>query len=1101
MPALLPFALPPFARASFRLFGRLDAPVRRPIAWLLGLSIPLVASSIAIGNEGPDFTRDVRPILSNHCFNCHGPDTATREGGLRLDRPESAFAPADSGRIAIVPRDAAASELMRRIMADDDSKMPPHEFGKPLDDAQRGILRAWIEAGAPYEAHWAFAPPERSALPDVSPRSAAWSRSAIDRHVARRLEATGLAPQDDAPRELWLRRVTLDLTGAPPTIDDRRRFLDDRSPDADARLVDRLLASAGHAERMTNLWLDVARFADTNGYNNDETRSMWPWRDWVIDAYRTDLPYDRFLTEQIAGDLLPDASTSQRVATGFVRNHVLTTEGGIIEEEYQAEYVADRVHTVSTVFLGLSLQCARCHDHKYDPLSQRDFYRFAAFFGNVPDRIVGYSQGKMAEPLLEVPTEEQRRSLDRIASRAAEVTQALSAREADVESIDREVDAWSAGLAAEALAALGPIDELARFDLDAPLTGNDGRERFADRRNGERFATVLGSIGSVERPLATGQVDRALSLDGNGWLETPGLAGFAADDSFTIASWIRHDRDDSMAIASRIDDAADFRGWDLVVEQGHLAFHFVERWPDRAFKVVADPKLEAGRWHHVAVTYAGSGRSDSVRLAIDGRIVSTKATTDNAIGGSPIADQPLRIGRRSASLPFYGAIDDLRLFAAPLDSEELSALARGEEPRGLAELLAIPVEARDEATRDLLRRRWLADVDPASLSLRQELVALEAERTAIEQQIPRTMVMAELDPPRPTHLLIRGQYDQLGEAVEPGLPEALVPGIASSPTEQTDRLSRLDLARWMTSDDHPLTSRVAANRLWEMLFGTGLVETSEDFGIQGSAPSHPELLDHLAFELIDGDWSQRRLLRRIVLTSTYRQSSYASHEGLERDPNGRLLSRGPRHRLNAETVRDNALAIAGLLETRSGGASVMPYQPEGLWEDVSVERREKYVVGNGADLYRRSMYTFWKRTCPPPTMASFDAPDRETCVVRRARTNTPLQALVLLNDPTYVEAARVLAESLLSESRDDRARLELAYLRAVCRQPSDAEARVLLDLLGEARARFAADPSAADKLTSIGRSPRPATLDPVELAAWSVVTDVILNLDETVSKP
>ena len=769
------------------------------------------------------FDHDVRPILSNHCWSCHGPDEVSRQAGLRLDLQDSATVPAESGHIAIVPGKPAESELIARINSHDtDVQMPPASAKKPITEKQKLILQQWIEQGAEFTSHWAWTPPARPTVPEV--KKSSWPKNAVDAFVLKRLEEQHLQPSEEADPHVWLRRVTFDLTGLPPSLEELNAF-EDRlktvaKEDVYSEVVERLLQSSRHGERMAMQWLDAARYADTNGYNNDETRTMWPWRDWVIKAFTDGMPYDQFLTEQLAGDLLPNASVSQKVATGFSRNHVLTTEGGIFEEEYHVEYVADRVHTTATVFLAMSLQCARCHDHKYDPLTQKEYYQFAAFFNNVPDKVVSYNKARMAEPLLKLPTPEQQAELDRIEERLKKV-------------------------------------------------------------------------------------------------ET--------------------------------------------------------------------------------------------------------------------------------------------------------------------ELTLLTAEAGADAA-----------------ALQAEKTALTEQRTKLNAEIPATMVMAEPAEPRPIFVLKRGQYDQRGEQVTAAFPNTLI-SHEDSVTDVPENPDRLQLARWLTDPAHPLTARVAVNRWWEMLFGTGIVATAEDFGIQGALPSHPELLDWLATELIRQSWDQRAILKLIVMSATYRQSSDLKPEQFERDPRNECLARGPRYRLPAETVRDNALFVSSLLKEKIGGPSVKPYQPDGLWEDVSVERRDKYVADTDDGLYRRSMYTFWKRTCPPPGMATFDAPDRETCVVRRARTNTPLQALVLLNDPTYVEAARKLAERVMLVS-DDSGRTALAFRIVLARLPSDSEQISMQEILAEARTHFTTHPSAAEEFLTIGHSSRSTSLNPTELATWSAAMSVLLNLDESISK-
>lgn len=790
-------------------------------------ALVVAACSVKIG-EGQQrvrFDQDVRPILANHCWSCHGPDEKARQAGLRLDRRDKATSLCDSGKIAIVPGKPSESELLVRIHSHDaDTQMPPESAKKPLTNQQREILRQWIEQGAEFTSHWAYLPPVRADLPAV--KRAAWPRNEIDAFILNRLEREGLSPNEEAPPHEWLRRVSLDLTGLPPSLDELKAFeaqlttIDKEVVYSD--VVDRLLSSSRYGERMAMQWLDAARYADTNGYNNDETRTMWPWRDWVIQAFTDGMPYDQFLTEQIAGDLLPDASISQKVATGFSRNHVLTTEGGVFEEEYHVEYVADRVHTTATVFMATSLQCARCHDHKYDPLTQKEYYQFAAFFNNVPDKVVSYNKARMAEPLLKLPTPEQQAELNRIDGRLTEVDVEIS-------------------------------------------------------------------------------------------------------------------------------------------------------------KLTADPNAD-------------------------------------------------------------------------------------------------------------------------TTALQSEKKALTEQRAKLDAEIPATMIMAEPAEPRPIFVLKRGQYDQRGEQVQPEFPDMLELPVNTQDSRAAQYLNRLQLAEWLTAPQHPLTSRVAVNRLWEMLFGIGIVETVEDFGIQGALPSHPELLDWLATELVRLKWDQRVILKRIVMSAAYRQSSAMNAVQLERDPENRLLSRGPRNRLSAETVRDNALFVSGLLVEKIGGPSVKPYQPEGLWEDVSVERRDKYVPDTDEGRYRRSMYTFWKRTCPPPGMATFDAPDRETCVVRRARTNTPLQALVLLNDPTYVEAARKLAERIMLAADADRDRIRLAFQIVLARSPDTSEFEQLEQIYQAARRHFTEDVEAAAAFVDIGDADHNQALDKSETAAWATAMSVLLNLDETISK-
>ena len=1058
---------------------------------LASIGAAVVKAEPPAANTRIDFARDVRPILSNHCWSCHGPDEATRQAKLRLDRRDTAIAKSESGKVAVTPGQPAASELVTRINTrDDDLLMPPPNAKKPLTAAQKETLRRWIEQGAEFAQHWAFIPPQRPAVP----RTKSPFANSIDAFVRARLEIEQLAPSPQTPKETLIRRVTLDLTGLPPSLSEVRDFLADDLPDAFEKIVDRLLASPRHAERMAMHWLDAARYADTNGYNNDESRSMWPWRDWVIEAFASGMPYDQFLTEQLAGDLLPNVTLAQRVATGFNRNHVLTTEGGIIEEEYHVEYVADRVHTTATVFMGLSFQCARCHDHKFDPLTQREYYQFAAFFNNVPDRVVGYSSGRMAEPVIKVPSREQQAELDRLQRRKAELEALLKQREANS---DTEIARWEKSLTPDDIAKAGPAGLVAHFPFDEP---DDDQVR--DLVQVERRGTIRGKVARVP-----GKLGGALEFDGKTFVLGGDVGNFDSDETFSLAAWIWPTSNLPTTVLSKIDEANAFRGYDVILEGAKVASHFVHHWPDKAFKVVTKEPLSVNEWHHVAVTYDGSRRAMGVKIYVDGQPRELDVTTNNSLDGTLKTDKPFHIGQRHASAPFQGRIDDVQIFSVSLTAPEAASLAAGQSLGGLKDILAIAAKDRSDSQTALLRQFYLDRVDAESRSLKSQMADLPRLLAELDKAIPVTMVMQEQMPRRQMFLLRRGQYDQRGDEVTSGVPSVF----ASLPQDAT--ADRVALARWLTSPSHPLTARVAVNRWWEMLFGTGLVETAEDFGVQGSLPSHPELLDWLATELIRTGWDQRAILKLIVTSATYRQSSSwrmltasatdtssVGHDVIELDPLNRLLTRGPRYRLAAESVRDNALAISGLLRERLGGPSVKPYQPDGLWEDVSVERRDKYVADAGDGVYRRGMYTFWKRTCPPPGMTTFDAPDREFCLIRRARTNTPLQALVLLNDPTFVEAARNLAERVFVEAKTDDERIALAFQICLSRLPTVAEHRILLETLRSASDRFHKDRSAADKLLSVGRTTSGSTIAPDELAAWTTVMSLLLNLDEVISK-
>lgn len=745
---------------------------------------------------------------------------------------------------------------------------------------------------------------------------------------------------------------------------------------------------------------------------------------------------------------------------------------------------------MSTVFLALSIQCARCHDHKYDPITQRDYYQLAAFFNNVPDRVVSYDKARMAEPLLKVPTPAQRSELNAITARGEEIERLLSARRTDVSAVAE----WEKGLTAEDLDRLGSGSLVGHFSFD-----EDGTNVPNTVVSGQAAQIE----GSAER-VSSGS-GRALKFDGVNFVRAGDTGDFDHRDQFSTAARIHLTSNDASTVLSKIDESNSYRGYDVIMENAKVAAHFVDRWPDRALKVVTKDAITLNEWHHIVVTYDGTGVASGVNIYVDGRLQTLDVTNNNRLSETLRTEKPFHVGRRQTSASFRGLIDDIRVYASKLELEDVQSLLEDREPDELKRILKTAASERTAEQQQLLTDYFLRHVDPESKALRAEQSELPGRRAAIEKEIPATMVMAEPETRRPAYILKRGQYDQRGEEVRAEFPHVFAsltgagsPAATDAPT--VSHRTRLDLARWLTNPDHPLTSRVAVNRLWELVFGTGLVETSEDFGIQGAYPSHPELLDWLATELVRNNWSQRAILRQLVLSATYRQSSDVTSELLERDPRNRLLARSPRYRLSAETVRDSALFVSGLLRERIGGPAVKPYQPEGLWEDVSVERRDKYVPDEGDGLYRRSMYTFWKRTCPPPGLSIFDAPDREICVVRRARTNTPLQALVLLNDPTYVEAARLLAWRCLTASRDPRERLDMAFRCAVSRRPSDPERAELLSLIDLAQQKFSADEAAAREFLSVGKTPIDETVPRPELAAWSAAMSVLLNLDETISR-
>jgi Protein of unknown function (DUF1553)/Protein of unknown function (DUF1549)/Concanavalin A-like lectin/glucanases superfamily len=908
------------------------------------------------------------------------------------------------------------------------------------------MLRTWVAQGGRWNQHWSLIPPERPELPVVG--MPAWPRNGIDHFVLARLEREKLSPAAEASRSTLLRRVSLDLTGLPPTPAEVHEFLRDKSPDAYEKAVDRLLASPRYGERMAIRWLDAARYADTNGYQTDAERYMWRWRDWVIGAFNSNMPFDRFTVEQIAGDLLPDATLDQKIATGFNRNHRGNSEGGIVPEEYLVEYAVDRVETMSTVFLGLTVGCARCHTHKYDPITHREFYQLFAYFNNIPE-IGRYLKYGNTPPYVKAPTREQQVKI-------AALDKAVASAEKTFEDLDAELQtaqaAWERGL-------------------------KPGTTWFPARG--------LAAHLALDEPGNPGVVGKSARFDGKRVVSAGDKGKFGFYDSFTAAAWIRPDAPDG-PIITRAEDKQDAEGWGLYLVNNHLQVNLIKRKLDDSIRLQMKDPISLGEWHHVAMTYDGSRMATGVRVYVDGQPREVEIILD-AINQDFATNEPLRVGAAGGfGPPFTGWIDEARVYARALPDHELAILAAR---RDLAEIAGS--DKRTRAEQEKIRQAFLETAAPASIG-----AAWNAREQARQKRdeflngVQTVMVMAERPDPKDTFLLRRGAYDQPGEKVSRGIPAALPPLPAGVKND------RLALARWLVDPANPLTARVTVNRFWQMYFGTGIVKTIEDFGSQGEWPSHPELLDWLATEFVSSGWDVKRLQKTIVMSATYRQSSAVSPELAAKDPENRLLARGPRLRLPAEVVRDQALFVSGLLVEKIGGPSVKPYQPAGLWSELG---GSDYEPDKGEGLYRRSIYTFWKRTAPPPFMANFDSAMRESCTVREARTNTPLQALNLMNDVTFVEAARKLAERVIA-NKSATGRLDQAFLSVLGRQPKPAERDKLATSLAFYKDHFASKPEAATKFTTFGDSKPAPGIEAPELAAWTALCSAILNLDEAVTK-
>ncbi len=1020
--------------------------------------IPFLLSSGLASGIGPSFSREIQPILSNKCYFCHGPDEAKREAGLRLDTFEGATAALhESTGHAIVPGDPAASELIRRVKSKDaDVVMPPPDSHLVLDAAEITLLEKWIHAGALYETHWAFA-----RLPEDVPVPASGESQEIDRFVQARLTLERLKPSPPASPERLLRRVTFDLTGLPPTPEEIAEF----DPAKFGEAVDRLLSSPHYGETMALQWLDAARYADSYGYQSDQLMPQWPWRDWVIRAFNDNLPYDQFLTWQLAGDLLPDATRDQKLATAFNRLHRMTQEGGTIHEEARIEGVADRVHTMGTAFLALTMECARCHDHKYDPITARDYYSLAAFFNSIPERGVYGHQDIVPGPALLLPTPEQEEQI-------LEASAAVSNAEVELAAM---------------LASPGrpkPEGEPAHIPgrvADFDFHPSDEPDHSSDKVGGALAA--LGGVTLVDSPTGT-----AVRFDGDTGISIPGLLEFDWPQSWTVDVVLK----DSVANPQPVilwhrsfGTDAGYNGIECLLAGGRIEVRLVRDWPGSAVGRITGPVIGKDRWHRVTITWNGSGRADGLAIYTDGVLQSSRATADRlrqSITTRSHGDGTFTLGERFRDRGFSdGEIDALSVFHRPLTPEEVSELSHPDSATA-------PIGEVDHAA-----------FSPALETVRGKLAAARQRVVDLESMVHSVAIMEDTATARETWILGRGAYDA------PRTSDNLVTRTTFAqtlpPFTDDHPRDRLGLARWMTHPDHPLTARVFVNRVWQHFFGTGLVATSDNFGLQGSPPSHPQLLDWLARDFVSSGWDIKRLCRRIVLSDTYRQDSKPTPRMLERDPENILLARGPAHRLGAEPIRDLALAAAGMLVPRIGGPPVYPYQPgEDLWRE-SNSMSPAYVQSTGENLFRRSIYSVWKRTAPLPNALLFDAAGRETCVVNRSSTNTPLQALVLLNDPQFVEPARALAELVMKAHPHDPSRqMDFAFLRLTGRRPDSAEFEVIMRALQHQHEMFRDRPEEIHAYLATGTIPPDPTLDPLELAAVTVICQTILNLDAAIWK-
>lgn len=1021
-------------------------------ALIIAFTLPL---STAFA-EKLQFNRDVKPILSDKCFTCHGPDAKNQKSAFRIDTLEHAITDHD-GTFGIVPGKLKESEVHWRIHSDDAGDiMPPPESKKKLTPEEIAILDRWIEEGAVYEEHWSFVPiPEKVIVPEVKSDQV---KNEIDAFVFSRLEKEGFTPSPETTREKWLRRVTFDLTGLPPTPAELDAFIADTAPDAYDKAVDRLFMTDAYAERFTAEWLDVSRYSDSYGFQVDGDRTVWPWRDWVIRSFKENLPYDQFITWQIAGDLLPNPRRDQILATTFNRLHPQNVEGGSVPEEFRVEYVSDRLHTYGTAFLGLTMECSRCHDHKYDPITAKDYYRLSAYFSNIDEAgLYSYFTPAVPTPTLWLPDENQEKEFRRLEEEIARTSEALEKHAA---TSTEAFTAWKT-------ANPGPValpSPLAAFTFDELKDGT-----FPNLiEKGEAAKT------SPNNKVEPGKNGNAVRLTGDDAVTLP-VGNFTRNDAFSVALWMQTpDRKSRAVIFSRSKawtDAAS-RGYEVLLDEGKLSAALVHYEPGNAIRVRAKEEFPTGVWKQVTFTYDGSSRADGVRLYVDGvptelEIIRDKLTREITGGGS----DTIVIGERMRDSGFKnGLVDDFRVYEAELSAGQVLAVASG----------------KSESDPDLFH--FLSLHDSVGGELRQKLLTLRKSRGELVEKISEIMVMEEMEAPRQNYLLERGLYSSRGEAVSPGVPEFLPPLPEGAPN------NRLGLAQWTVSPANPLTARVTVNRYWQRLFQHGLVATSEDFGSQGRLPTHPELLDWLARDFIEHGWDLRHLLKTIVLSATYRQrSDVASGELAARDPENTMLYRYPAPRLTAEMLRDNALAVSNLLVSNVGGPSVKPYDIAAAFKPSTPDK--------GEGLYRRSVYTYMRQTSPSPLMTTLNASKRDVCQVKIEMTDSPLQGLVMLNSPQFVEAARTLAARLIeTHGSDDRELLNDAFRRLTSRYPDDAERIVLEGLLAEQLAHFSQTPAEATSLIATGESAAPVTDQPARLAAVTTLVSTLLNFDECISK-
>ena len=1024
------------------------------------------------------FNQHIRPLLTENCLACHGPDSANRKAELRLDTPRGAL-----GNGVIVPGNASESELIARITSDDpEVVMPPPDSGNRLSDEDRQLLTVWINAGAHYEKHWAFVTPRKTSLP--RPQGVdRWAQNPIDHFVMAGLHALGLEPNEQSDLYTLARRAALDLTGLPPNQKLLKELIDGTG-DGYARYIDSLLASEHAGEHRARYWLDAARYGDTHGMHVDNYREIWPYRDWVIRAFNADMPFDQFVVEQIAGDLLPDSTLDQRIATGFNRCNITTSEGGAISEEVNVRYMVDRVETTATVFLGLTAGCAVCHDHKYDPISQREFYQFGAFFNNTTQPAMDGNQ-RDTPPVVTLPRaefeDEWNQLLEKRRSLRSELRQRMSAAENWWPTRERESDH---PIAPDELVLWMPLTEGKGDPIQLPHASQWATDHPAGRR-GIRFGE--GSELSVELPTLRSDEPLTVSF----WFRTPDRLMKTTLFDQTIK--IKDDETTEGEAKGEESNKEKTVGWKITNDvRSELTFELSDASGNGISSLLPDNEALSPRtWQHVCVRYSGGQSKSSITILVNGRVVAIRQQSEGLVEATELATAPLKI----ASQLVTAGLSDIRIYRRWINDREVQLLA---QEHLLPRLLKSESNWNnlDSRYREQLSRYYDEAIDEHYRERAAKLAETQRRRDFIYARSTTTLVMQERNSEARAWILERGEYDQRREEVVPGVPAVLPPLGEEAP------LDRLRLARWLVHPDHPLPARVMINRLWQSLFGVGLVKTSEDFGVMGDRPSHPELLDWLAIEFVESGWDVKHILKLITTSATYQQSAVVTSDKLAADPPNRMLARGPRLRLDAEVLRDQALAISGLLRRDVGGPSVRPYQPAGLWKVLAIlgSNTGEFKQDSGNALYRRSLYTFWKRTSPPPSMAAFNAPTREQCTVRREQTNTPLQALVLMNDPQFIEAARHLAQNALKQHNEDRSIASWILTTALSRPATEVDENELMAAAAEFRKIFQQDREVAKKLVHTGDSVPGASLDVAELAAWTLVANTIMNRDDFINK-